>query len=215
MAEAVGCIIAVAPGRMRNVWYPGHKAAYMTKSQLKDLGDVVTERDVMFGKEEEQEGKVDEEQMVDVQMKLLPPARATEIMTAVIPPEIIFYRTPIAVQEQEASPESPKLLRTPDIKTLLQPSRPKAIKIYGSVSTVDISDSVKAILAQHEEGVRIVLGPEDVSIAEVSEDDSGVEPGRIKALGNFAVDVSVKGGEAIRRTVTVKAQEDSETESQE
>ena len=67
---------------MRNVWYPTHKAAYMTKSELKDLGDVVTERDVRFGMEEEQneqeehQKKEDVEQMVDVQMKLLP-VRAT------------------------------------------------------------------------------------------------------------------------------------------
>ena len=70
-----GSIIPVAPGRMRNIWYPGHKAAYVTSSQLKELGDVVIERDVMFGMEVEQE-KEEEEQMVDVQMKLLP-VRAT------------------------------------------------------------------------------------------------------------------------------------------
>ena len=59
---------------MRNVWYPTHKAAYMTKSELKDLGDVVSERDIMFGMEEEQEEhekEEDVEPMVDVQMKLL------------------------------------------------------------------------------------------------------------------------------------------------
>ena len=135
-------------------------------------------------------------------------------MAAVIPPEIVFYRTPIAAQEPDASPEPPKLLRTPDIKTILQPSakpETKITKIYGSVSTVDISDYVKSILAQHEEGTRIVLGPEDVSIAEEGEDDNGTEPGRIKALGSFVVDIRVKGGEAIRRTAIVKAQEDSET----
>ena len=131
-------------------------------------------------------------------------------MTAVIPPEMIFYRTPIAVQEQKESPVS---VRTPDIKTLLQPlgkPEPKPIKIYGSVSTMDISDSVRSILAQDEEAVRIVLGPEDVSIAEEADDDNGIEPGRIKALGSFAVDIRVKGGEAIRRTAIVRAQEDSE-----
>lgn len=54
----------------------------MTKSELKDLGDVVAERDVRFGMEEEQneqeehQKKEDVEQMVDVQMKLLP-VRAT------------------------------------------------------------------------------------------------------------------------------------------
>ena len=139
-------------------------------------------------------------------------------MTAVIPPEMIFYRTPIAAQESDAPPESPKLIRTPDIKTILQPSaKPPAqiTKIYGSVSTVDISDNVKSILAQHEEGVRIVLGPEDVSIAEEGEDDNGIEPGRIKALGSFAVEIRVKGGEAIRRIAVVKAPEGWSSESQE
>ena len=48
----------------------------MTKSELKDLGDVVIERDVTFGMEEAQEEKEDEVEMVDVQMKLLP-VRAT------------------------------------------------------------------------------------------------------------------------------------------
>ena len=66
---------------MRNVWYPGHKAAYMTMSQLKELGDVVIERDVMFGMEEEQETKEDEEHMVDVQMKLLPVRRSSCLKT--------------------------------------------------------------------------------------------------------------------------------------
>ena len=60
---------------MRNIWYPSHKAAYMTKSELKELGDVVIERDVTFGMEEVKEDK-EEEQMVDVEMKLLP-VRAT------------------------------------------------------------------------------------------------------------------------------------------
>ena len=137
-------------------------------------------------------------------------------MTAVIPPEMIFYRTPIAAQESDALPESSKIIGTPDIKTILQPSaKPQAqiTKIYGSVSTVDISDNVKSILAQHEEGVRIVLGPEDVSIAQEGEDDNGIEPGRIKALGSFAVDIRVKGGEAIRRIAVVKAQEGWSSES--
>ena len=138
-------------------------------------------------------------------------------MAAVIPPEMIFYRTPIAAQEPDALPKSPKLVRSPNIKTILQPlARPdaKITRIYGSVSTVDISDHVKSILTKHEEGVRIVLGPEDVLIAEEGEDDNGIEPGRIKALGQFSVDIRVKGGEAIKRTVIVKVQEDSETESQ-
>lgn len=138
-------------------------------------------------------------------------------MAAVVPPELIFYRTPIVTHENQSPAESPKIIQTPDIQTLLQSSakpKPKPTTIYGSVSTADISESVKSILAQHEEGSRIVLGPEDVQIVEDNGEASGFEPHRIKALGSFRVDILVKGGEAVRRTVVVKAQEDSESEPQ-
>ena len=139
-------------------------------------------------------------------------------MTAVVPPEMSFYRTPIAVRKQESVPEIPKITQMPDIKTLLQPSaesKPKLTMIYGSVSTADISEAVKSVLAQHEDGLKIVLGPEDVSISEDIGENGGIEPGRIKALGTYSVDIRVKGGDAIRRTVIVKAQEESESQSQE
>lgn len=139
-----------------------------------------------------------------------------EIMTAVLAPEMVFYRTPIGTQDEEALPDSPEIVHTPDIKTLLHrsaKSKPKPTTIYGSVSTADISEAVKSVLAQDEEGVKIVLGPEDVSIAEEDGDASGIEPGRIKALGSFAVDIRVKGGDAIRRTVVVKPQEDGKSGS--
>ena len=57
---------------MRNIWYPQRKASYVTDSQLKELGGVVAERDFLFGLEEEIERRQEDEQMVEVQMKLLP-----------------------------------------------------------------------------------------------------------------------------------------------
>lgn len=57
-----------------------------------------------------------------------------------------------------------------------------------------------------EEGKRIVLGPEDVTIIRERATEDGMEPGRIKALGTFAVDLRVKGGNTVRRTVNVRAQ---------
>lgn len=56
---------------MRNIWHPQHKALYITDSQLKELGDVVAERDFMFGMEETAEKEEEEEKMIEVQMKLL------------------------------------------------------------------------------------------------------------------------------------------------
>ena len=206
----------------------------MTDSQLKELGSVVAERDFLFGLGEEMERREEDEQMVEVQTKLLPvirttllrspqslthekPARATEIIQAVVPPEIVFYRTPIAIQDQDSSPESRKIVQTPDIQTLLQSSakpKSKPTMIYGSVSTADISEAVKAILVQHAEGTRVVLGSEDMTISGEGGEGSGIEPGRIKALGTFTVDIRVKGGDSIRRTILVKAQEEGEATSQ-
>ena len=55
----------------------------------------------------------------------------------------------------------------------------------------------------NEESARVVLGPEDVIIVSAKRDELGGESDRIKALGNFEIEVRVKGGEPVRRTVRV------------
>lgn len=87
--------------------------------------------------------------------------------------------------------------------------------IFGSVSTADMAESIKAVLAQTTEGARVVVGAEDIIIVQHQDDefgrqDEGVEGDRLKALGDFQVEVRVKGGEAVVRTVSVKAQEASQ-----
>ena len=86
-------------------------------------------------------------------------------------------------------------------------AEPEAVAIYGSVSTADIAESIKAILAESEEGVRVVLSAEDIRIITDEGPAPGAEADRIKALGDFDVDIQVKGGEAVRRFLIVKAQE--------
>lgn len=46
-----GSVIPVAPGRMRNIFYPRKRAAYVTQEVLRDLKkrEVVMERDFTFG----------------------------------------------------------------------------------------------------------------------------------------------------------------------
>lgn len=87
--------------------------------------------------------------------------------------------------------------------------------IFGSVSTADMAESIKAVLAQSTEGARVVVGAEDITIVQNQDDefghqDEGVEGDRLKALGDFQVEVRVKGGEAVVRIVSVKAQEASQ-----
>lgn len=69
-----------------------------------------------------------------------------------------------------------------------------------------MADTVKALLAEDEDSRRVVIGPEDIKF--VGEISNGVEGDRLKALGEFQLEIRVKGGEvALQRTVGVIAPE--------
>ena len=83
------------------------------------------------------------------------------------------------------------------------------------MSTADIAESIKAVLASTTEGARVVIGAEDITIIhnevnDSADQDKGIEGDRLKVLGDFQVEVRVKGGEPVIRTVSVKAQEVSQ-----
>lgn len=144
-------------------------------------------------------------------------------MEASIPSHLIFYRTPIVDPEPEAPARAaPIRVRRAASSAaaeleaasepLPKPPKPRLTTIFGSVSTADIAESIKAVLAQTSEGARVVLGPEDVTILEKKlegegAEETGVEGDRLKTLGNFQVEARVKGGEAVVRTVSVRPQE--------
>lgn len=46
-----GSIIPIAPGRMRNIYYPQRKAEYVTEAQMRTTNqkDLLAERDFSFG----------------------------------------------------------------------------------------------------------------------------------------------------------------------
>ena len=81
--------------------------------------------------------------------------------------------------------------------------------IHGSVSVADIADEVRAILGKTEEGARVVLGAEDVTIVRKEGDEKSEETDRLKVLGDFEVDIQVKGGDPVRRTVKIMAEQNS------
>lgn len=151
------------------------------------------------------------------------PGKASEIMEASIPSHLIFYRTPIVNPEPETpAQEAPIRLRRAASSAaaeleaasepLPKPPKPQLTTVFGSVSTADIAEAMKAALAQTNEGVRVVLGPEDITVLEKAleadgPEETGIEGDRLKALGDFQVEARVKGGEAVVRTVSVRAQE--------
>lgn len=64
-----GSVVPVAPGRMRNIFFPRKRAAYMTQELLRDLKkrEVVMERDFTFGmKNLEDEGSGDNQDAMDM-----------------------------------------------------------------------------------------------------------------------------------------------------
>ncbi len=135
------------------------------------------------------------------------PEQAMKIVSEVVPENINFYRSPITSSPSPSPRQSPSVPSASAISFAAQqvapPPSPQKTSIYGSVSTTDIAENLKAILVDDSKGSRIVLTPEDVVFA-----GQGEETDRVKHLGTFEIDIKVKGATAaIRRTITVKAQE--------
>ena len=141
------------------------------------------------------------------------PERATEILEATIPSQIRFYRIPIA--DPKPLPSSTDEQRR-DVSlaaaALAAASAPTASRsepetIFGSVSTADMAEAIKALLARDEESARVVIAAEDIRIVGDGGVSGAVEGDRLKAIGEFEVELRVKGGEVVRRVVCVKPQE--------
>jgi ribosomal protein L9 len=130
-----------------------------------------------------------------------------KIIADVIPQNIEFYRSPIATTPAALQRHSPSIPAASAISAAaLEAARlqaPQKTSIYGSVSTTDIVENLKAILAQDGKGSRVVLTPEDIVFVNQEE-----EKDRVKHLGDFEVDIKVKGATtAVRRNIAVKGQE--------
>lgn len=131
------------------------------------------------------------------------PSEATLIIANLLPANLEFFRQPIAAA-QPAKKLSPSLRSKVVISAAAKESQGPQEKtsIYGSVSTADVAASLKAILAEHEDGSRVVLSPEEVTFVETQE-----EGDRVKHLGVFEIDIWLKGApDAVRRTIKVSAQ---------
>lgn len=237
----LGSIVPVAPGRMRNIWYHSKWAHYMTTAQLKSIPDLVVERDFTYGIEQATEAQVPgavapgnvQIELLSVReppsaydentAKALQPQRASQLVDIIVPEYLVFHRRPVITStESEKAPNA-----EPQTKSRFAASsaaeelavasevlrKPEATSIYGSVSTADMTASIKALMvmrgnsAETEEAARVVLDAEDVRIVQDEGTKTSGELDRIKRLGDFMIDIQVKGGEAVRRIVRVKAQD--------
>ncbi|RFU33080.1 hypothetical protein B7463_g3240, partial [Scytalidium lignicola] len=207
-----GTILPVAPGRMRNDWYPKSMAEYMTAPQLQELGleNVVSERDSTFMPgimKQTKTEKIVEEKPAQIDLDLLSPEHMMRILSNAIPTNLEFYRKPIAVAQSPVLKHSPSIPASSALsEEALEAQGPAPVVqektgIYGSVSTADIAANLKAILAAHKEGSKVVLSPEDIVFVEKTD-----EKDRVKTLGIFEIYIRIKGApDVIRRTIQVHA----------
>ena len=155
------------------------------------------------------------------EMKKLTPERSVELVKIFVPPRMDFYRQPIA-EEKKPEPESPvEEKKRPQFggaagdllaarmrqseKAKEESSGPRAI--YGSVSTNDVLVALRAAMANNDEAARVVLHEDDVKFVNLPEME-GLEAERVKYIGDFIVEIRVRGAEQpVRRVVKIVPQE--------
>lgn len=130
-----------------------------------------------------------------------------QVVNELLPANLDFYRTPIAITvSKKLSPSIPASSAISDAaqqSTVDTVSIPENASIYGSVSTADIIANLKAILAEDQEGARVVLSPEDIMFVKETQ-----EKDRVKNLGVYEIDIMVKGAsDVVRRTIKINAQD--------
>jgi hypothetical protein len=152
------------------------------------------------------------------------PERSMQLLEIFVPQRLDFYRQPIPEEIKEPEPEPEKLKRTRNMGSgaaadlfaaRLQadipepPKVPKGAKaIYGSVSTQDVLNAVRAAMGNNDESARVIIAEEDVHFVDAGS-AATEESGRVvKHIGDFFVEIKVKGAEAgIQRLVKVNVQE--------
>ncbi|KAM3075722.1 Fructose-bisphosphate aldolase 1 [Clarireedia jacksonii] len=218
---AKGKMVQVPPGLMRNKWYPSHIAVYVTPAELEALGSrkIVAPPDGSFGsrrvavqapvdlpsepKEKKQKSRR-ERTTNSAGVEILSPERSSELLSRLLPPSLEFSRTAITIAPLPARRTSPSIPASSVISAAAggnEKREPPKVAIYGSVSTTDIAANLKAILAEDEQGKRVVFGPEDITFVGKTE-----KKDQVTHVGTYEIDIKVKGADAVRRTIRVNVQ---------
>lgn len=131
-------------------------------------------------------------------LSVLQPERAITILNDLLPPNLDFYRTTISIPKKI----SPSLSSSSSLAAEAAHAKTESYKIHGSVTTSDIATNLKAILAEDEQGSRVVISPEDITFVQETE-----EKDRVKQLGVFEIEIRLTGAsDSVRRTIQVNAQ---------
>lgn len=230
-----GSIIPVPRGEMRNKFFPKRIAEYVTLSELRHLraNSVPIERDYVYGKDEPVMEvaagltSIGESAMFSPnstppprkpEIEKLTPERSLQLLEIFVGPRLDFYRQPIIEEKKEEAEESKPTSRRESPRTAssaafdLLAARTSQLKlestgplaIYGSVSRHDVLVHIRAAIARNDEAAKVILEENDIEFL-----DAEVErEGKVKHVGDFTIEVHVKGEEQrLKRTVRVVPQE--------
>jgi len=137
------------------------------------------------------------------------PERATELLSILLPSRIDFHRKPIEVEPTSVPDQVKEGAASSAAADLVAasraPAKPEPVSIYGSVSTADVVATVKAALARNDEAARVALSEEDIKFVG---DTFGDDETRIKHLGDFEVEMRIRGAEnVVKKVVRVLPQD--------
>ncbi|KAF4553747.1 Hypothetical protein D9617_6g094790 [Elsinoe fawcettii] len=204
-----GAYVPISQGHMRNTWSPLSIASYLSPAESRSVvtRNIPVQRDVLF--------------MADaLGTRGMSKRRQAQIDAAVRAGGLISGTTD---EEQKGQEKVAPAVRTVAPKRALEllgvlvPSRldfrrevqDGGRELFGSVSIGDVVEVVRDVLGENEEASRIVVGEEDVKFVEVQGD-----AGRIKTLGQYRVEIGIKGAEGkVSRTVRVLPVEEKESGS--
>ncbi|EKG20247.1 Ribosomal protein L9/RNase H1 [Macrophomina phaseolina MS6] len=211
-----GSLVPVAPGQMRNEWFPSRTADYVTPMQLREIkaNDVSIERDHTFGMEQvEVQGDKGPEVLEiakpkAIEVEKISAQRSLELINNLVPARIDVRKSAnVRPQQQQKPREQPRHRGMSAADVLAAASAPPPepvdtrVPIHGSVSTTDIAAIIKEQLSVNEEGSRVVVSESDVRWLNGT---SAEDPTRVRFLGEYEVEIKLKGAdEGVTRKIRV------------
>ena len=153
------------------------------------------------------------------EIERLSPERSSELVEIFVPPRLEFYRQPILEDKKPETPDAEQkkpqfkgaagdLLAARASKAEAEKEKARLQAIYGSVSTQDVLNAVRAVMANNDEAARVVLHESDIQFVGLPDVEDS-EAGKLKHIGEFTMEIKVKGfDKVVKKAVKILPFED-------
>ena len=225
--DYAGAIVPVPRGLMRNEWFPRRVADYVTVPELRALRieEAAILRDFEFDSLDEatkppadvsEDLKDASEQ--DTAANEMRVARDMELVASSVPERIEMFREPILEEKGKESARQKEdafrgtgaasdllALRRRQVQELRddKANQKKTTAIYGSVTIQDVLTVIRGAMGEDEDAKSVALHEGDLKFVDLPQSEDS-DTDRLKHLGDFTVEIKVKGAEdGVRKIVGV------------